>query len=204
MISNHFPQETCREIFIQPITREKEKWVDRLVRVHPWAWLFWRGKSKLPNAHPLEHSVKQWVIIGHFPCFPLQRGLDCGSSVCCHTVAVPVPHQISTFPGLGFESQSRQFVCGVTPMTTHINQSIKLFKKYSPLIDRCWKLREEKKRKKDLDWDSKSRPGNMELELPQHAEWQHTLDTQSNHGVEDNKESAYDCLSLHSVPIGFH
>ena len=30
----------------------------------------------------------------------------------------------SAFPGLGFESQSRQFVCDVTPMTTHINQSI--------------------------------------------------------------------------------
>ena len=41
--------------------------------------------------------------------------------------------------------------CDVTPMTTHINQSIKLFKKYSPLIDRCRKLGKGKKAKK-LPW----------------------------------------------------
>ena len=38
--------------------------------------------------------------------------------------------------------------CDVTPMTTHFNQSIKLFKKYSPLIDRWRKLRRGKKPKK--------------------------------------------------------
>ena len=30
----------------------------------------------------------------------------------------------------------------------------------------------------------------VELELPQYAELQHTLDTQSNHAVEENRESA--------------
>ena len=47
--------------------------------------------------------------------------------------------------------------CGVAPMTTHINQSInqsiKLFKKYSPLIDRGRKLGEGKKRKNCHDWE---------------------------------------------------
>ena len=27
--------------------------------VHLWTWLSWRGKSKLPNEHPLEHCVRQ-------------------------------------------------------------------------------------------------------------------------------------------------
>ena len=30
----------------------------------------------------------------------------------------------------------------------------------------------------------------VEMELPQHAELQHTLDTQSSHTVEENKKSA--------------
>ena len=47
---------------------------EKLMR-HPWTWLSWCGKSKLPNEHPLEHCVKQQGIIGRFPCFPQQRGL---------------------------------------------------------------------------------------------------------------------------------
>ena len=47
-----------------------------------------------------------------------------------------------------------------------------------------------------LDWDSSPRPGNVECEVevevapPQYAEIQHTLDTQSSHAVEENRESA--------------
>ena len=96
-------------------------------------------KSRLPNEHPLEHCVKQSAIIGRFPSFPPQRA-----------VAVPVPLQIPHFPGLELESQSWQCFCDVTPMTTPINQSIKSFRKYSPLIDHCRKLRKGKKPKKLL------------------------------------------------------
>ena len=61
--------------------------------------------------------------------------------------------------------------CDVTPMTTHINQSInqsiKLFAKYSPLVDRGRKLKEGKKAEK---WSSLGfwAPDleNVELELP--------------------------------------
>ena len=52
-----------------------------------------------------------------------------------------------TFPGLGFESPVKAIFCDGTPMTTHIHQSKKLFKKYSPLIDRRTKLGEGKKAK---------------------------------------------------------
>ena len=78
-------------------------------------------------------------------------------------------------------------------MTTHINQSIQLFKIEikKNKIDRCRKLREEEKRKP---------PGNaefeMELEILQYGELQQTLDSQSGHAVEENKESA---LLLHTV-----
>ena len=45
-----------------------------------------------------------------------------------------------------------------------------------------------------LDWGSNPRPGNVEferkLELAQHAELQRALDTQSNHAVEEDRESA--------------
>ena len=98
----------------------------------------------------------------------------------------------STFPGLGFESQSRQlFVMWLQWQLIPINQSIKLFNKYSPLIDRCKKLGEGKKAKKnDLDWDLNPRPGKLdfdvELKLPQFA-------------VEEKRESAYNCLLLRTV-----
>ena len=58
----------------------------------------------------------------------------------------------STFPGLGFESRSRQFfVLWLQRQLISINQSIKLLKKYSPLIGRCRKLGKGKKAKK-LPW----------------------------------------------------
>ena len=77
-------------------------------------------------------------IIGRLPCCPLQR-----------TVAVPSSISNATFPGLRFESQSRQFfVMWLQWQLISINQSMKLFRKYSPLIDRCRKLGEGKKAKK--------------------------------------------------------
>ena len=123
------------------------------------------------------------------------------------------------FPGLGFEPQSRQLYvsksgvrtpvkttfCGVTPMTTCINQSMRLFKKYSSLIGRCRKLREGKKSGKKLPWlgfetpDLESVEFEVELELPHQAELQHTLDRQANHRVEADRESALWCLLLHTV-----
>ena len=57
-----------REIIIQLISDHRYDWrvnflynMERLivqVRIHPWTWLFRRGKSKLPNEDPLEHRVK--------------------------------------------------------------------------------------------------------------------------------------------------
>ena len=60
-----------------------------------------------------------------------------------------------------------------------------------------------------LDWDPNLRPGNvefdMELELAQYAELQHTLDTQSNHSVEENRETAlWLPVASHSFPMGVH
>ena len=144
------------------------------VCAHLWTWLSWRGKSKLLNEHPLGHCVKQWAIIRRFPSFPLQCGLTA-----CRACAVAVPLQIARFPDLGLESQSKQFF-HATLMTTHINQLIKLFKKYSPLIDRCRKLREGKNRKK-LPWLGTRTPDlenrEFEMELAHYAKLQHTLDT---------------------------
>ena len=95
-------------------------------------------------------------------------------------------------------------------MTTHINQSIKLFKKYSALIDRCRTLGEGKNPKKIistgiLTLNLKNREFEMEVELAQYAEVQHTLDTQSNQAAEENKETAlWSPIVSHNVPMRAH
>ena len=71
-------------------------WRRRHIPLHLWTWLSWRENSKLPNEHPLDHCVKQWAIIGRFPCFPLQRGLTV-----CRTCAA-IQHTVAV-PGLGFK-----------------------------------------------------------------------------------------------------
>ena len=75
------------------------------------------------------------------------RALSLFSSAACCGRASSTTH--STFPGLGFEPQSRHFfVMWLQWQLISINQWIKLFKTYSPLIDRCRKLGEGKKAKK--------------------------------------------------------
>ena len=82
-----------------------------LHRIHLWTWWSWRGNRKLPNEHPLEHC-ETIGITGRFPCLPLERAM-----------AVPLPHQIPRFQVWGSNPSQGNF-CDVTPMTTHINQSI--------------------------------------------------------------------------------
>ena len=72
--------------------------------------IFWRGKSKLPNEHPLEHRE----AIGNHRApslFSSTAWFDCVSSVCCNSACCGSSSSTSnsTFPGLGFESHSRQF-----------------------------------------------------------------------------------------------
>ena len=67
--------------------------------------------------------------------------------------------KISRFPGLGFESQSRQFYV-MTRMTTHIDQSIKLLRKMffvGLTVAESWG--KEKSGKHCLVWGSNPRPG---------------------------------------------
>ena len=108
--------------------------------IHPWTRLSWRGKSKLPNEHPLEHCVKQQASLGTFPLFLYS------------TLWQNQFHGKFHVSRSGVRTPVEAILCDVTPMTTHINQSInqsiKFFKKYSPLIDRCRKLGEGKKAKK--------------------------------------------------------
>ena len=83
---------------------------------------------------------------GAFPV-PSTAWFDRVSSVCCNSAYCA--SSSSTFSRSGVRIPVKAIFCDVTPMTTtHINQSIKLFKKYSPLIDRCRKLGEGKKSKK--------------------------------------------------------
>ena len=94
-----------------------------------WTWLSWRGKSKLPNEPPI--------------------GTLCEAKGCASASST----SNSMFPGLGFESQSRQLFCmwlqwQLILINQSIDQSIRLFKKHSPLIDRGRKLEEGKKPKK--------------------------------------------------------
>ena len=56
------------------------------VVVRLWTWLSWREKRKLPKEHPLDHCGQQWESSSTFPLL-----------------------SNFTFPGLGFESQSRSF-----------------------------------------------------------------------------------------------
>ena len=128
---------------------------------------------------------------------------DCVSSVpaCCGTSSST---SNSTFPGLGFESQSRQsFVMWLQWQLMLINrQSYSKNILHWLTVAESWE--KEKKRKRDLDWDSNPRPGNVEfaveLELP-HT----TLDTQSNQAVEEKRESAqWWLMASHSVPVSVH
>ena len=108
--------------------------------------------------------VKQWTIIGRFPSFPLQHGLTARRACAIqHTVAVPVSN--STFQVWGSNPSQGNFLrCDSEWQLIRSNQSIKLLKKQSLLIDRCRELGEGKKAEKnDLDWDSNPRPGNVEL-----------------------------------------
>ena len=50
-------------------------------------------------------------------------------------------------------------------------------------------------------WGSNPRPGNVE----QYGEWQHTLDTQSNHAVQEQRESTlWQPIASQSVPMGVY
>ena len=87
-----------------------------------WPWISWRGKSKLPNEHPLEHCVKQKAIKGRFPSFPSTAWFDYVSNVSAYRGSSSSISN-STFPGLGFESQSRQFFF-VFPSLNFLQRSI--------------------------------------------------------------------------------
>ena len=130
-----------------------------------------------------------------FPCFPLQRGVT-ASIECvlqCSMLCQFQFHFKFHVSRSGVRIPVKAIFCDVTPMTTHANQSVKLFKKYPPLIDQCGKLGEGKKAKKWtwLEFEP-PRPGNLEfdveLELPQ-----------SNHAVEEKRESSLWCLLFHTV-----
>ena len=69
------------------------------------------------------------------------------NSTCCDSSS-SISDSNSTFSRSGVPTPVKTIFCDATPTTTHINQSTKLFKKYSPLIDRCRKFGEEKKEKK--------------------------------------------------------
>ena len=88
------------------------------------------------------HSINQ--VSKHIRQWNFGRRLKCCNfgSVCCSSAycGSSCSTANSTFPGLGFEI----LVKAIFRMTTHINQSIKLLKKYSPLIGRCTKLGEGK------------------------------------------------------------
>ena len=162
---------------------------------HLWTWLCWRGKSKLPNKHPLEHCVKQWGIKGRFPCV--------SSTACCSS---STSTSNSTFPGLGFESQSRQFFVmwlqwQLILINQSINQSIKLFKQIF-FID--WPLQKVGRRKKakkrswlgfePQTWKCGIRNGTGTATA---AHARPTLWRQTG-------KAPFDSLLLHSVPVGVH
>ena len=118
---------------------------------------------------------------GAFPVF-LYGGVCC-SSACCASSAFTSK---SMFPGLGFESQSRQFFSDVTPATTHNNQSKKLSENILNWLTVTGKLREKTTEKwSRLGFEPK--PGNVkfevELELPVCWIAAHAV-------VEENRESA--------------
>ena len=187
-----------------------------ILNVHLWTWLSWHGQRKRPNEHPLEHCVKQQAVIGRFPSFPQQ-----------HAVPVLVPLQIphfqvwgsnpsqgnSTFPGLGFESQSRQFhvsrsgvripvkaifsLFSFSQLSATVNQWRIFFRKLYQLVNMSdhW----SHIRKNCQVWDSNSRPGNVEFDvelgLLLHTVFQ---------WVFIRKSALWWPLASHSVPMGLH
>ena len=113
---------------------------------------------------------------------------DCVLSVCCNSAYCA--SSSSTFPGLGFEPQSRRFFrfFFFFQLSATVNQWRIFFEQLYRLINMS--CHSSHITKKCLDWDSNPRPGNVEcqveLELPQNA-------------VEEKRESALWFLALHTV-----
>ena len=121
-----------------------------------------------------------------------------------HTVWSNRPISIanSTFPGLGFESQSRQlFVTWLQWQLILINQSIDQVIQTNILH---WLIAAEswekgKNRKNCLDWGSNLRPGNVKFEMELELPWC------ANRAVEEKRESAlWLPIAAHCVPMGVH
>ena len=118
------------------------------------------------------------------------------SSVCCNAVCGGSSSSISFHVS---RSRVRILVnamfCDVTPKTTHINQSIKLFRQIFSIDWPLQKVGRRKKRKNELDWGFKPQTWKRGI-------WKGTgtatvcliaalaRHTQSNHAVEDNRETA--------------
>ena len=76
------------------------------------------------------------------------RALSLFSSTACCGNSTSTSN--STFSRYGVRIPVKATFCDVTPMTTHINQSKKFFKKYSPLTDRRQKVGRRKKSEKKI------------------------------------------------------
>ena len=104
---------------------------------HLWTWLSWRGKSKLPNEHPLEHTVcSNRQSKGGFPVFLYsvlwQFHFHCKFHVSRSGVRIPV---------------KAIFVIWLEQQLILVSRE-SYSNKYSPLIGRCRKLRKGKKSEK--------------------------------------------------------
>ena len=100
----------------------------------------------------------------------------------------------STFSRFGVRIPVKAIFCGVTPMTTHIDQSIELFKNILHWLTVAESWEKEKNRKNCLDWDSNSRPGKRGL-------WSGTGSaTVCCRGKEGKR--LWLPIASHSVPIG--
>ena len=132
--------------------------------------------------------------VAHSPIPSLVGNLCCGSSSFISN---------STFPGLGFESQSRsffRFFSSLNFLQRPINGEYFL----NIFIDwLTWVAIRVTAQKIASTGDSNPWPGNVEfeveLELPQYGGEQHTHAMQSNHTVHENRESAQWYLLLHTV-----
>ena len=117
-----------------------------------WTWLSWRGKRKLPNEYPLDHCVKQWASKGAFPLF-------------LYSILWQFQFHFknSTFPGLGFESQSRKFFrfFFFFELSATVNQWKIFFEELCRLVNMSchW----SHITKDCPHWDSNPWPGNVEL-----------------------------------------
>ena len=81
---------------------------------------------------------------------------NCKHDVCAviqHTVAVPVPHFTFHISRPGTWIPVEAIFCDVTPMTTHINQWIKLFQNILHWLNVAESWEKEKRRKNCLDWN---------------------------------------------------